>query len=420
MSSFQDKTSANDKSVGFDYQYYYFLYLLLGLEEGESIGLEVKDDVHIDLNDGRQILIQLKHTIQNNAQGIPINITQMDKDIWKTIYTWTNIINDPIEGRNTQAKQFEFIKKTNFVLVTNKSSNAQNILLSKIIEFKSGKLKVQGLYDYIEQLGSTSLDEKIKKYIQLLLLQKKEWLSKFFNNFNFNLDEDDLVEKIKSKIRTKYVKNEKIDYVFSMLDSKLREKNYINTKKAQKILISFEDVYQEFRTVFEAGQDNSLPRINKEIEINVPLKEQVFIKQLIDMYLLSPDNQKQMLEYTTAMMESHNNFEYWHKQGLITRDQINKFHANSVETWKIIHEEAHQDFIIQLNKGDSNLNESELEKAAATCFNQTRKKILEFEKHSLDTAMSNGQYYFLSNIPKIGWHLRWKEKYIIERGVKND
>jgi hypothetical protein len=59
-----DKTSAEDKSIGFDYQYYYFLNELLRLKSGQTAGYEVLDDVHIELADGNTLLIQLKHTVQ--------------------------------------------------------------------------------------------------------------------------------------------------------------------------------------------------------------------------------------------------------------------------------------------------------------------------------------------------------------------
>lgn len=57
-----EKTAAETKSIGFDYQYYFFLWKLLSLETGESVGLEVKDDVHTELNNGKQIFYQIKHT----------------------------------------------------------------------------------------------------------------------------------------------------------------------------------------------------------------------------------------------------------------------------------------------------------------------------------------------------------------------
>ena len=62
-----DKTSAETKSIGFDYQYYFFLWKLLSLRTGESVGLEVKDDVHTKLNNDEQIFYQIKHTIKKKV-----------------------------------------------------------------------------------------------------------------------------------------------------------------------------------------------------------------------------------------------------------------------------------------------------------------------------------------------------------------
>ncbi|MFC6979796.1 hypothetical protein [Microbulbifer taiwanensis] len=61
-----EKTSAAGTIAGFDFQYYYFLYKLLTLKKGETIGFEALDDVHTQLNNNHQILIQIKHTIQKN------------------------------------------------------------------------------------------------------------------------------------------------------------------------------------------------------------------------------------------------------------------------------------------------------------------------------------------------------------------
>lgn len=79
-----DLTSADSKIVGFEFQYFYFIYKLLHLQEGEKIGYESKDDVHIDTSN-LQILFQLKHTVNKKSDGTPVNLTDLDMDLWKTI-----------------------------------------------------------------------------------------------------------------------------------------------------------------------------------------------------------------------------------------------------------------------------------------------------------------------------------------------
>ncbi len=70
--TFMEKTAAPGPSAGFDYQYYYFLYKILNLKKGQSVGLEIKDDVHTDVDNDLQLLFQLKHTIQKQADGKPV------------------------------------------------------------------------------------------------------------------------------------------------------------------------------------------------------------------------------------------------------------------------------------------------------------------------------------------------------------
>jgi hypothetical protein len=46
----------------------------------ESVGLEVKDDVHTDLSNNHKILYQLAYTIKKNPGGSIANLTTSDLD----------------------------------------------------------------------------------------------------------------------------------------------------------------------------------------------------------------------------------------------------------------------------------------------------------------------------------------------------
>ncbi|WP_010500120.1 ABC-three component system protein [Paenibacillus elgii] len=411
MKKFQDKTSANDKSIGFDYQYYYFLYLLLGLEEGQAIGIEVKDDLHIDLSNGNQILLQLKHTLQTSASGAIINITERDSDLWKTIYNWINVINDENDGRKNMSDQIIFIEKTIFILVSNKSSNSNNKFLVKISEFNKGKLIIDDIVRYLKELHSTTESAEIKGYMSLLLKQPSKWLSKFFSKLHFELDQDDLIGKVKSRIKAKQVKETKIDDVFHAVDSKLREEYYFNTKSLSKTLISFEEFYKRYHIFFDKGRNNKLPIRKLPIHFDKPLKEQVFIQQLLEIYAIEEKALDKMLTLTEFMLQMYNHFDFWEKDGLITKQQIKDFNDDCVRKWENTHEEAHRKILLNIRLDNQQPEHRELIEAALKCLDEIKKKELVFDENPLDVEMSNGQFYLLSNEPRIGWHLNWEEKY---------
>jgi hypothetical protein len=109
--SILDQHTAGPIAIGFDYQFYYFMFLALELSNGQKIGFEVKDDVHIDKADGTTILYQAKHTVDKSQ-----NLTTLDTDLWKTLSNWSAFIK--ADKTNT-----DFLNKYSFVLVTNKNEN---------------------------------------------------------------------------------------------------------------------------------------------------------------------------------------------------------------------------------------------------------------------------------------------------------
>ena len=173
--TFTEKVAAPGASAGFDYQYYYFLYQLLNLKKGQSVGLEIKDDVHTDLGDDVQLLFQLKHTIQKQADKSPIALTELDLDLWKTLSNWSKIITDPNDDRATENKQIALIKKTEFHLVTNKSKSKTNKTCLLIGEYnETGEPeRLSQLLTHLKSLKTA--DQTIREYIDDVINLKKEY-----------------------------------------------------------------------------------------------------------------------------------------------------------------------------------------------------------------------------------------------------
>ena len=159
----QDKHIADDKAVGFDYQFYYFMYLALDLKHGDRIGFEVKDDVHIDMPNGTTILYQAKHTILTKGDGSPGNLTTLDNDLWKTISNWI----DMIKSNKSILENYEFC------LVTNKSEE-NNKFIESLAAFKNN-LDVDKIINFIKKLKEKTKNREIISYLnQFLSISKKK------------------------------------------------------------------------------------------------------------------------------------------------------------------------------------------------------------------------------------------------------
>lgn len=193
-----EKTNAEDKSIGFDYQYYYFLNELLNLKSGQNAGYEVLDDVHIERADGKTLLVQLKHTVQSNAHGDPINLTKLDPDLWKSISNWCKVIVDPADGRATVAAQLAFLKRTSFLLASKKSDDASNSVLSSLDEFRNGTKPHAGFISDIRALRAEIRDETIQGYIDDLLSLDPGVSEAFLSHLSFGLGLDEIIAHCKT------------------------------------------------------------------------------------------------------------------------------------------------------------------------------------------------------------------------------
>jgi hypothetical protein len=427
LKSHQEKTSAEDKSIGFEYQYYYFLYLILGLESGQSIGLEIKDDLHIDFPDGKQTLLQLKHSIQTNTEGDIINLRESDSDLWKTLYNWIKVINDSTQGRTELKSQIDYIERTNFILVSNKADNKQNQFLVNFDKYKQGLLNIDEFRVYIREKYDTALKKKKEKkkdeykendkllnYIFEILNQEEEWLKKFLEKLSFSLDEDDLIERIRLKIKDKFIPENMIEDVFNSLDSNLRRDNYLAIKKREKIEYSFDDLYEKYTRCFLLGRTNKrVIRREKPIIEGNP-EEQLFIKQLEDIEVISKvdeDYQDQIIKRTIAKLLTQNNLKRWEQEGELMGTEKEKFDGESKYEWESIFERTYRKLKRKLRNEKIKIDENEIIDLANECLDEILSMKLNFDGTELDLEISNGQYYLLSDKPVIGWRYDWDKRY---------
>jgi len=389
-----ERTAAAAIAIAFDYQYYYFLFRVLKLGLNQSVGLEVKDDVHTDLNNDCQILIQLKHTIQKNADGSAKNLTTFDSDLWKTLSNWSKVITDKSAGRNVEKDQLSFILKTEFMLVSNKSHTASCEFFSILETPEDAKSK-------IEILRSKTQDTTIQEYIENILNLSDAVLEAYLRNVVIELGVDEIIKRCKDAIIEHHVPDNAVDQLFSDLDSRIKQDNFIAIRAGEKIVISFEDFRRRYRKYFEIARNPELKIVRNYDPLPLALNEQIFIKQLVDIGEIQEENDEELMaKYTQFMLMVKISLEYWHQKGDLTGEEIDNFNKEAKIRW----ENKFRSKYRRQNTSDSN-------DIALEILDDLRTERLNIGLQQMETDFSNGEYYYLSDKPEIGWQHDWEIKY---------
>jgi hypothetical protein len=411
----EEKTSADDKALGFDYQFYYFIFLLLGLEEGQTIGLEVKDDVHIDIGNDHQFLYQLKHSVQTSANGEIINLTTKDSDLWKTLSNWSMSISDPVAGRGNKDAQFIFCSKTTFILATNKSLDLKsNYTLSKIVNFQKDLITFDELKtDLIKLISNPPV--AVDRYIQQVCNMDEDICTLFIRSLRFEVGESDIISRIKSRIKSKQINESRIDAVLAGLESSLRQDNYLTVLKGDQNLLSFDVFHQKYCRHFELARQTNL-RITRNYDFshsdlfkNRTFDKQLFVQQLLELGDIDPSDLDGIISYTKQKLMAFNNMESWLINGDLTSQEKIDFADNCVAKWRVVFRKHNRKHGLPTNSKKI-LTQDEKE-SGILCVDELRSFELQIDGQELGVDISNGQYYLLAEELLIGWAFDFEMRY---------
>ena len=328
-----ESTSADKTALGFDFQYYFFILKLLYLKPGESVGLEVLDDVHTtNLDNNCQIYYQVKHTIHENTK-----LRTRDPDLWKTLSNWSKVIVDKNDGRDNENEQLEFLKKSEFVLFSNKLDNEKNEVINLINSFKQSSINLNGFISELESIKLRTKSETITAYINDLLSMDQAVLEKFILKINFELGKNDILPMIYEALKGKMVDEKNIEDVFRNLDSDIRKDNFITIKLGKKFEVSFDEFYAKYKIYFQISASKLPIRpLISELPSISEMKEQIFIKQLLDIKDFESDDIDRLTRLTTHMLKLEDNIFKWFENGEITHNKYEDFHSNTKAVWENI------------------------------------------------------------------------------------
>ncbi|MCS3554377.1 MULTISPECIES: hypothetical protein [unclassified Sphingobacterium] len=409
-SSYADSLAAADKQAGFDYQFYIFLLKCLEIKTGQVIGYEEKDDVHIDFNN-QTTFIQVKHTIGSVKGGGRPNLTQKDTDLWKTVANWINIINDPASQRSLEADQIKFIDKSEFILISNKSISDTNTFIDMVTKFKSTQKTIADvrvvLGKMITKTNPTDYSE-VDKYILAFSAQSDAWLSTFLKKLCFTLEINNIIIYLKDQIKERYMiqSDAQSDDVFNCLFSNLKTEIYNHVSEGNRsISFKYEDI-KDFTSACLYRINKPLVRTYETLDLPDNLEDQNFIKQLIDIGDVQQGDTETIIEYTKFKVLMAQNMKDWEQNHELLPTSKTAFIDNCILKWKNIHTKHHRPAF------NSTLTEEKLRQAGLNCLDEIRLIELSVSDVSLDSMLSNGQFYSLSDELKIGWAHDWKTSYL--------
>lgn len=400
-----EKHTAGGQSLGFDYQFLYFVYLLLDLKQGEKIGYEVKDDIHIEKPDGTIVLMQAKHTVQKNSTGEAINMTTLDGDLWKTLDIWTMYI-DSISDSD--------LFKYSFILVTNKNSSDNNELINGVVSYQKKEKSIQQVKAIISKLYKNTTDEKIQGYINIVLQISNDKLDKFLSRIEFQTNTDNLLEEIKTRLKERLFqkKADRIEVVMDSLIANLSKDKYIEIDNHGSFEVTFEDFCSKYERCFRLVFDER-PLPIRKFSFCLPnnIEDKVFIQQLLDIGDVNSGS-SEIEEYATLWFQAFNNFQNWIENSFVLSTEIDDFEKNAIRVWKNEFKSKYRMVEQRLSAGETiNDLDKEIKSLALELLDFIRKEKLSLANTDLGIEISNGYYYLLSDEPKIGWHYDWKNRY---------
>ena len=403
LSKAQEQHTAGPQLIGFDYQFYLFMLLLLELKHGQKIGFEVKDDIHIDKPDGTTILLQAKHTVQKNTDGSTQNLTMLDVDLWKSLNNWANFIKN----------ETNFLSRNSFVLVTNKNEN-YNKFLDALSQFKVNS-NIDDILNELKGIKGSTQDKTLKKYIQNVSSLGKKRLKSFFSKLTIETSTDDIIKRIENKILERVMQDKYVEPVYESLSSNLHTARYLEIKGRKKFEVSFDDFKNKFGGCFSiAFEKKGLPKRNFPVLLPDDIENQTFIRQLIDIGEIENASKDDIVRFTTQMLKFLNDFTFWSEEkNFFQLTDIEEFEDNSIQIWYNEFRAKYRQIKNRINSGIplSEL-EDEIKNLGINLVDFVRKQDLSIAGYlPLGVEYTNGHYYALSDRLKIGWHYDWENKY---------
>jgi hypothetical protein len=398
-----EKIAADKTSLGFEFQDLVYIEKLIELKPGQTLGLELHDDIHIETAaDNASIedllLIQVKHSVN------PGNITDRDIDLWKTIHNWLKLV-----------PGLPHYRALTFQLYTNKGLNNQAL----VSLLKAPRQNIQAIVAHIrktdQEISAAELIKKsdeppnpLAKYVKSVSQANNGELEFLFERFEFHSDSSSIIARISSALRQLSIPQSRLEDTRKHVIGAFKESKFSRIIEGEKVVITFDD----FRTGM--GFDRIVRSARAEpadfdrfVDIyysyqrpdTLSFSNSKFHDQLKDIGI----SDEEIVDRGVEMMLAEQFMESLQDAGSFSASDNVRLENMAISEWQKLHNKSHRN----TKEDDGAVHQQ----ASLDCYDQTMGHPLKAGNIELPSNLSCGKYIKLSNLPSIGWRKNWRSTF---------
>lgn len=409
----QSKRSAADIYAAFEYQWNYFvLTLLKENDDAATVSFELHDDA--DKQSGESItLYQIKHSVQKDASGQTINLSDRDSDLWKTLSNWMKFI----------AAEPRMLDNARFILVTNKKVS-NNKFIEALTAFQNDlnidKLKssLEMIKDSERKKSDKSKDKSQKKGIDVSYvisdLLKLSNLESFCMKVSISKTEDILKEDIKKTMLNRFGLNEhRVSWVYDKLMASLKDDAIERIENGQPVSYTGGVFAEKYQSILDIGRSKIHFRSDYSFaDFSGNPNDLLFMKQLFEIGDTDEKNIDRISELTVCWLRFNNNFHEHCDNNILIQDDVDRLTHDVCSRWRTCHYSKHRRLA-------QDCADDDLCDAGCNTVDEMRKEQFSLAGTNLGQSDSEGCIYYYSNsstniipeLPLIGWHRDWERKF---------
>lgn len=387
-------TDAPGPSLGYMYQAYYALLLLLTSDNDTKIYIEKLEDIQLQSAGDAREALQLKHSIQPN----PKKLTNRSLDLWKTIGNWSEKL---------KSGDLDDVRLLSLITVTETSPNSIPKQLEMINSQRDNQQIVQELMNVVSDILNKEHSEEHSLSKHLMKFQALSPTERFslINRIQITSQSPD-INNIENKIKNKLAVHPAFrDAIYEKLVGwwmeKVRE-HLINQSRP----IQHEDLNIRLAEIQEEYHRDNLPLDFEDAVLTDDVFEsealQLFVKQLTLISVEEKTIENAIRDYFRAFSERNK----WLDEQLIDWHELNRYERELIEHWEAYCDAVRADIEIYLD-GDAD----DVKFGKKVYHDLMISEIPRIRRLVSARYIQRGSYHILANElePRVWWHPRFVE-----------